>query len=808
MKNLSSITNDKDITTKEYVDTKVATKQDTLTSGTNIKTINNESILGSGNITIQSGGSATDVQVNGTSIMSGGVANLLTKKPYNANTNKLATVKDLTEWSVASDKDDFITIFGANANSYGIELSNDDRTRYYTIYADKTSDMVSLGSSGKIILEGNAVTISNVVTPVNGGDAVNKSYVDDAISALPKSMVFKGSLGTGGTITSLPTAATANNGFVYQVITAGTYASQAADIGDLFISNGSSWVLIPSGDEDLQNLEISRNYTSGTKIATISIDNDDVDLYIPTPVTIGNTSSTAFRGDQGATAYSHATDANKISTAKSSGLYKVAVTNEGHIASATAVTKSDITALGVPATDTNSYPEAWTWSNGTTSGPSASMTGTTSGMASVSIPSIPAASTSISGVVTTGAQSFNGVKTFNSSPKLTTNSITTSGGYTVSIPNATSTLVNTNSSQALINKTYNGYTLAAASAKGVDTSITTSTTSTNLPTSAAVATLVNTKQDMLISGTNLKTINNQSLLGSGNIDISGSENVQELSSDFYTYSLLPGQYEIKSPVVMTYHTDGELDEVTLPTGTRLNVFRAIEPGDNKQFSAIWHLYIEVYSNNGLSEMYKDIYYEHSYRNMSGEHQIGTGEKYSIIPNSGGSTTVVKINGTSITSNNVANIVTNTTYNSSSNKIATMTDVSNAVASKLDANWNADDSNGSIEWQEGESSTASKLITKVVSNTNNNFSQTEITSDNMLLTSGVNGIQTNTSINMTPYAINITNQTTDGSITIDADLITLSGKAQIATVPDTKNSIVNKKYVDDIVGDIESLLGGI
>ena len=179
-----------------------------------------------------------------------------------------------------------------------------------------------------------------------------------------------------------------------------------------------------------------------------------------------------------------------------------------------------------------------------------------------------------------------------------------------------------------------------------------------------------------------------------------------------------------------------------------------------------------------------------------------------ISGGGGTATDVQVNGTSITSSGVANLLTNSAYNSSSNKIATMTDVSNAVASKLDGNWNADDSNGSIEWQEEESPTASKLITKVASNTNNNFSQTEITSDNMLLTSGVNGVQMNTSINMTPYAINITNQTTDGSITIDADLITLSGTAQIATVPDTNNSIVNKKYVDDIVGDIESLLGGI
>lgn len=48
----------------------------------------------------------------------------------------------------------------------------------------------------------------------------------------------------------------------------------------------------------------------------------------------------------------------------------------------------------------------------------------------------------------------------------------------------------------------------------------------------------------------------------------------------------------------------------------------------------------------------------------------------IIDNLGGGTaTDVQINGTSITSNNVANIVTNSAYNASSNKIATMADTS-------------------------------------------------------------------------------------------------------------------------------------
>ena len=45
--------------TKTETDTALATKQATLVSGTNIKTINNESILGSGNIEIQGGGSVT-----------------------------------------------------------------------------------------------------------------------------------------------------------------------------------------------------------------------------------------------------------------------------------------------------------------------------------------------------------------------------------------------------------------------------------------------------------------------------------------------------------------------------------------------------------------------------------------------------------------------------------------------------------------------------------------------------------------------------------------------------------------------------
>ena len=67
---------------------------------------------------------------------------------------------------------------------------------------------------------------------------------------------------------------------------------------------------------------------------------------------LGETSTTAYRGDRGKAAYDHATDADKISSQEASGLYKIAVTAEGHIASVTPVVKNDILGLGIPGQDT------------------------------------------------------------------------------------------------------------------------------------------------------------------------------------------------------------------------------------------------------------------------------------------------------------------------------------------------------------------------------------------------------------------------------------------------------------------------
>ena len=62
---------------------------------------------------------------------------------------------------------------------------------------------------------------------------------------------------------------------------------------------------------------------------------------------LGETASTAYRGDRGKTAYDHATDAGKLTTAQTSKLYKISVTAQGHVGSATEVTSNDLaTTLG------------------------------------------------------------------------------------------------------------------------------------------------------------------------------------------------------------------------------------------------------------------------------------------------------------------------------------------------------------------------------------------------------------------------------------------------------------------------------
>lgn len=85
--------------------------------------------------------------------------------------------------------------------------------------------------------------------------------------------------------------------------------------------------------------------------------------------------------------------------------------------------------VNVPWTDTNTnyYPTTFTWTNGTTAGPTGSLTG--SGMSTVSFGAIPSASAAQSGVVTTGDQTFGGIKTIDTINVTNINEATLGEGF-------------------------------------------------------------------------------------------------------------------------------------------------------------------------------------------------------------------------------------------------------------------------------------------------------------------------------------------------------------------------------------------
>lgn len=105
-------------------------------------------------------------------------------------------------------------------------------------------------------------------------------------------------------------------------------------------------------------------------------------VEISPSLALGTTSSTAYRGDYGNAAYQHAVTNKGAEFA--SGLYKITTNAEGHVTAATAVTKSDITGLGIPGSDTDTTYSAGTGLSldGTTINHSNSVTAATAGTSS------------------------------------------------------------------------------------------------------------------------------------------------------------------------------------------------------------------------------------------------------------------------------------------------------------------------------------------------------------------------------------------------------------------------------------------
>ena len=231
---------------------------------------------------------------------------------------------------------------------------------------------------------------NDIAYPKVLADKLNK------LADTPDAMEFKGSLGVGGTITALPVDGSAKKGDTYKVITDGTYAGQTAKVGDLFICNektssSNTWVLIPSGDEPsgtVTSVKIEANApisvndstpitSSGTRTISHNTSGVGAGSYGPTADVVGTDNTTIKVPQITVDSYGHITGVaertytskdtdTKVTSAanhygyasgsgKASGLYKVATDDAGHVTETTAVDKADITALGIPGSDTNTH---------------------------------------------------------------------------------------------------------------------------------------------------------------------------------------------------------------------------------------------------------------------------------------------------------------------------------------------------------------------------------------------------------------------------------------------------------------------
>lgn len=150
---------------------------------------------------------------------------------------------DKKPWRMLLDSVNF-TQYAANKNAY-----NSASVSNATIILGRSD-----GSTGTTLTVNNVAHATNADLAKNSNALGGSSLKDitdkiDSSIAANDAMHYMGTLGATAqkpTITALPT--TARTGDAYKVITAGTYSSIAAEVGDLFIYSGS-WTLIPSGDD-------------------------------------------------------------------------------------------------------------------------------------------------------------------------------------------------------------------------------------------------------------------------------------------------------------------------------------------------------------------------------------------------------------------------------------------------------------------------------------------------------------------------------------------------------------------------------
>ena len=216
---------------------------------------------------------------------------------------------DVHAWAKAASKPSY--------SKSEVGLGNVDNT------ADSAKSVKYATSAGSAGSAGSATK----ATQDSAGQQINTTYIK-SLSVSGRTVTFTRGDDTTGTITTQDTNTTY-----------GTFTKATADA-----AGGTG--LVPAPAKGQQGLYLRGDGTWATPTNTTYGDATTSSHGLMTAAMVSKLNGIA----SGANAYSH-----PGYTARTAGLYKITVDGTGHVSAVTAVGKADITALGIPGSDTNTW---------------------------------------------------------------------------------------------------------------------------------------------------------------------------------------------------------------------------------------------------------------------------------------------------------------------------------------------------------------------------------------------------------------------------------------------------------------------
>lgn len=235
-----------------------------------------EVALKAGNQVVLNGSVANEITVGHSEISNADIPSSATSKPVNFGSefNVISSIT-LDNGHVTGYTKDNITLPAESTHSFDNFKANNDGTVQFDFTSSNTEQSITAKSTASLYYKygENDDTASTIY---NQGNLYN--YVDAHIRTILSSvnaMSYKGTVGSNGTITSLPSSGDGALaiGDTYMVAEDGTYAGKEATAGDLFIATAESeidgvivgavtWTYVPSGNE------VDTQYRYGTKASS------------------------------------------------------------------------------------------------------------------------------------------------------------------------------------------------------------------------------------------------------------------------------------------------------------------------------------------------------------------------------------------------------------------------------------------------------------------------------------------------------------------------------------------------------------